>query len=58
VARLAGERSSDAELAREYGEHRNALPREHDAESLSHEAWVDLLALEARGETVRSGGRC
>jgi RNA polymerase sigma factor (sigma-70 family) len=54
--------SRDAELAREYDEHRDAVlamlaadfPREPDREGLYHEAWVELLALEARGETVRN----
>jgi RNA polymerase sigma factor (sigma-70 family) len=58
----AHSRSRDAELAREYDALRGAVlamlasdfPREPDPEGLYQEAWAELLALEARGETVRS----
>jgi RNA polymerase sigma factor (sigma-70 family) len=57
-----GHLRSDAELAREYGEDRDAVlamlaadfPHVRDHEGLYQDAWVELLALEARGETVRS----
>jgi RNA polymerase sigma factor (sigma-70 family) len=49
----------DADIEREYGEHRSAVlamlradfPRLRDIEEIYQEAWVDLLELEGRGET-------
>ncbi|MCW2996113.1 MAG: hypothetical protein JWQ18_3608 [Conexibacter sp.] len=54
--------SRDTEIERDYAEHRAAVmamlrsdfPRQADPEELYQEAWSELLALEARGETVRN----
>lgn len=51
----------DELLAREYGEHRDAVlamlgaqfPDLRDPEEIYHDAWVELLELEDRGERVR-----
>jgi RNA polymerase sigma factor (sigma-70 family) len=52
----------DAEIERDYAEHRTAIlamlradfPRLGDPEELYQEAWAELLALERRGEMVRN----
>jgi RNA polymerase sigma factor (sigma-70 family) len=51
----------DAEIERDYAEHRTGVlgmlradfPRLRDPEEIYQEAWAELLALEARGETVQ-----